>query len=151
MFWKTMSIPDDVILNYFELATEIWMEEIEKIKEELLVSNPRNIKIKLAKEIVKLYHSEELAENAHLEFEKMFQKWWKPDDIEIKKIDLSLSNPVDIIFELWLVSSKGDWRRMVQWWAVKINWEKIEKIDEKISLKSWIIFQVWKRKWAEIE
>lgn len=150
MFWKTMSIPDDVILNYFELATEIPMDDFEKIRKDLSEKNPRDTKISLAKEIVKLYHWEVEAEAAHKEFEEMFKKWWKPDDIEVKKIDFSISNPVDIIFELWLVPSKGEWRRMIQWWAVKVDWEKIESIEQEVSLKSWMTFQVWKRKWAEV-
>jgi len=152
MFWKTMSIPDDVILNYFELATEISMEEIQNIKKELESwINPRDIKIKLAKEIVKLYHSEEWANSAEQEFLNMFKKWWEPDDIEIKELDLTISKPVEIIFQLWLVSSKGDWRRMIEWWAMKVDWKKIESIDENISLKSWMTIQVWKRKWAKIK
>ena len=152
MFWKTMSIPDEVILNYFELATEISIEEISKIKKELESwVNPRDVKIRLAKEIVTLYHSTEAANAAEQEFLNLFQKSWVPDNIEEKKVDLTLTNPVEIILTLWFVGSKGEWKRSIEGWALKINWKKIKSTGAEISLKPWMVIQLWKRKWAKIK
>lgn len=152
MFGKTMSIPDDVILNYFELATEVSMDEIEQIKIELESwTNPRNIKVRLAKEIVTLFYWKSEAEISEGEFNKIFQWWWKPDDIEKKQIDMNLISVVEIISELGLVSSKWEAKRMIEQWGIKINDKKVWSIGETVKLESWMVFQAGKRKWAEIE
>lgn len=151
MFGKTMSIPDEVIINYFELATEVPMEEIKNIKLELTSgTNPRDIKIRLAKEIVTLYHSAEEADKAEQEFLNMFQKGGKPDAIEEIQIGKTEINVVDLIMETNLVTSKSDGRRMVEQGAVKINDEKIPSIDEIIQINDGILVQVGKRKFLKI-
>ena len=151
MFWKTMSIPDDVILNYFELATQVPLDEIVLIKKQLDSGvNPRDIKVRLAKEIISMYHSSEFADQAENEFNDIFKKWLRPSEIPIKKIKLTLTNPVEIIFTLWLVDSKSDWKRMIMQWWVKLDDKKITQINQDVKLEKWMIFQVWKRKWAEI-
>ena len=153
MFGKTMSIPDDVIINYFELATEVPMEEIAEIEKELQNgANPRDIKIRLAKEIVTLYHSKEEADNAEKEFLNMFQKGGKPDEIEEKiikpKDNLTI---VDLIAETGMVTSKSNGRRMVEQGAVKINDEKVLSIDKIIDIGNGILIQVGKRKFLKIK
>lgn len=151
MFGKTMSIPDECLINYFELATEVPMEEIKKIKQELKQGiNPRDIKIRLAKEIVKLYHSTEEADKAEQEFLNMFQKGGKPDEIEEISLGKSEINIVDLITETEMVSSKSDGRRMVEQGAVKVNDQKIESIEDVITINGNILVQVGKRKFLKI-
>ena len=151
MFGKTMSIPDEIIINYFELATEMPMEEIEEIKKELESgTNPRDIKIKLAKEIVKLYHTDADANQAENEFLNMFQKGGKPDEIEEVSIGKTEINIVDLIAETKMVSSKSDGRRMIQGGAVKVDDVKIESHENVIQIGNGILVQVGKRKFLKI-
>lgn len=149
-FGKIMSIPDACILNYYELTTNVPLEEIANIKERLeLWENPRNIKCNLAKEIIRFYHSAEEADNAEADFNDVFVNKVIPTDISEIKID-RLSDPVEIAFALKLVPSKSEWRRMIESWAMKIDWIKVESIKDHIRLSSWMVVQVWKRKWAKV-
>lgn len=76
MYEKAMTLPDELIIKYFELVTDIHPNEVDKIKNDLEKGNinPRDIKMKLAKEIVKLYHGEDSASRAEERFMKVFQK-----------------------------------------------------------------------------
>ena len=152
MFGKTMSITDDLILDYFELATDVTMEELKKIKKELSSGkNPRDLKVRLAKEIVTFYHSKKDADNAEQEFINMFQKKDLPDEIDTKKMSKKTWNIVDLLAETKLVGSKSEGRRMVEQGGVKIDQEKVESIDEEISLSSEKLVQVGKRKFLKVK
>ena len=85
MYSKVMQIPDDLIIKYFELATDIHPDEIDKIKEELEKGevNPRDIKMRLSREIVTLYHNDKEAILAEEYFKSLFQKNEIPEDIPI--------------------------------------------------------------------
>ncbi|MBI2054095.1 MAG: tyrosine--tRNA ligase, partial [Candidatus Staskawiczbacteria bacterium] len=85
MYGKVMSMKDESIDEYFELATRLSLQEIEKIKK--LSDNPRDIKAILAKEIVKMYHGEKKAELAEKEFDKIFRDKKLPSDIPVFKTD----------------------------------------------------------------
>ncbi len=152
MFGKTMSIPDDIILNYFELATEVSMDEIKKIKKELEGdTNPRDIKIRLAKEIVSLYHSKEEAEKCHKEFLEVFQKGGIPDDIpeiEIEENELKLW---DLINRTNLCPSSSESKRMIEQGSVKIDDVKKDDKDEVVRVESGMVIQIGKRKWIKIK
>ena len=82
-YGKTMSIPDELIINYFNYATKISPDEIRKISQQLEEGkiNPKVIKQKLAREIVALYHGEEEAQKAETEFNQIFAKKLIPDDM----------------------------------------------------------------------
>jgi len=151
MFGKTMSIPDKIILNYFELATEVPMEEIQEIEKELNNdTNPRDVKIRLGKEIVKLYHTDRAADQAEQEFLNVFQKGGKPDRIEEVSIGTNKINIVDLITTTKMVVSKSDGRRMLQQGAVKVDDVKIESHAETIQIGDGILVQVGKRKFLQI-
>ncbi len=151
MFGKTMSIPDEIILNYFELATEVSMEEIQTVKKELEAgTNPRDLKIRLAKEIVKLYHTQEDADKAEQEFLNMFQKGGKPDKIDEVSIAKEEITIVDLIAETKMVSSKSEGRRMIQQGAVKVDDVKVESHDQVIQIGNGVLLQVGKRKFLKI-
>jgi len=152
MFGKTMSITDDLILDYFELATDLTLKELSKIKKELEGgANPRDLKVRLAKEIVTFYHSKKDADKAEQEFINMFQKKDLPDEIEKKKLKKSEWNIVDLITELEMVPSKSEGRRMVQQGAVKVDQEKVESIETEIDISSEKLIQVGKRKFLKVK
>ena len=152
IFGKTMSIPDTLTVRYFELATDYSMEEIAKVKELLAKGeNPRNLKVQLAKELVKLYHDESQAEKAEQEFINMFQKKQLPDEIEEKKLSQKKWKILDLLVEVGLVSSKGEARRMIDQGAVKIDQGKAESIDLELDITGGKLLQVGKRKWLRVK
>ena len=152
MYGKVMSITDELIPNYFELATDLPLEEIAEIKKALKEgANPRDLKMQLARELVTFYHSKKDAEKAEQEFVNMFQKKELPDEIDTKKLKESKWNIVDLITETGLVSSKSDGRRMVEQGAVKIDGEKSTSIEEEIDISSEKLLQVGKRKFLKVK
>ncbi len=152
IFGKVMSIPDELILNYFELAARASAEECAACKKRLESGeNPRDLKMELGRKIVTLYRGEEAAQKAEEHFKTVFQKKEIPDDIEEVKLKEKDWNIVDLISELKLAASKSDARRLVEAGAVKVNGEKVEEIEEAIELsEEKTLLQVGKRKFVYI-
>jgi len=152
MFGKTMSIPDTLIVKFFELATDLSLEETEEIKKSLNEGeNPRNLKIRLAKELVTLYHSKKEADEAEQEFINMFTKKQLPDVIDEKKLKQTKWKLTDLLVETGLVASKGEARRMIEQGAVKIDQEKVEGIDLELDITGGKLLQVGKRKFLKVK
>lgn len=150
IYSKVMQIPDELIIKYYELATDIHPDEIDKIKAILQNNevNPRDIKMKLAKEIVKLYHGDEAALAAEAHFKSVFQNNEIPEDIPA--VDLKTNeNIIDIVVKSKLVSSKSEAKRLVLQGGIKINGEKVLDF-ENTSLKNEDIIQVGKRKFVKV-
>jgi len=151
MFGKTMSIPDDLILTYFELATNIELSEIAKIKEALKQGeNPRNLKIVLGKAIVELYHNKEAAEQAEKEFIEILTKKGLPENIEIKQFQNNSYKIIDLILESGLINTTSEIRRLIKQGGVKIEGVKIEDINKEIDIKEEKLLQIGKRKFLKI-
>lgn len=151
MFGKTMSIPDDLILQYFELATNVSLEEIKNIEKSLKEGeNPRNLKIRLAKEIVTIYHDKAASDQVEKEFIEIFSNKGLPDEIETKKLPSKTWNIVDLLAETGLTTSKGEARRLVQGGGVKIDGEKIATIDQEIDISKERLIQAGKRKFLKV-
>jgi len=144
MFGKVMSIPDTSIINYFELATEVPMEEIESIREAIdnHSMNPRDAKVRLAKEIVALYHGAAEAAKAEEYFVNTFSKGEIPEDIPTTLV--SIVNPqadgakkyetaVDLIVRMGFAKSKSDAWRKVEQGGVSIDGEKLAPEDIGIT------------------
>jgi tyrosyl-tRNA synthetase len=152
MYGKTMSTPDSLIIKFFELATDLPLEEVKKIEKALKEGkNPRDLKMQLARELVTFYHSKKDAEKAEQEFINMFQKKELPDEIDTKKLKKAKWNIVDLVAETGLVSSKSDGRRMVEQGGVKIDQEKVTDIKVEIDLSSEKLIQVGKRKFLKVK
>ena len=151
MFEKAMSIPDGLIIKYFELVTDIHPDIIERIRKDLEEDNvnPRDVKISLAKEIVELYHGKEEAKLAEDRFRKVFQKGEIPDDIKTVEVNSGDFNLADIVLGNKLVPSKKEFRRLVEQGGVKVNGERISNIDE-VSLASKFIIQIGKKKFIKV-
>ncbi len=147
MYGKVMSIPDALIMNYFELATEVSKEEITAIKKEMAAgANPRDIKMRLAREIVSLYHKQGEAIKAEENFIKVFQKKEKPDEIVGKS---SKSNSlVDFLVEIGFATSKTDARRTIEQGGVKVNDAVIR--DPMAEIKEDDVIQKGKRSFAKV-
>jgi tyrosyl-tRNA synthetase len=150
MFGKVMSWTDGMILPGFELCTNISLEEIEKIKQDILSGiNPRDIKVRLAKEIVTVYHGKKEADKAFEDFEKTFKEGGLPDKLdEVVVTSNELLSEVSI--KAGLVKSKGEFRRLVLEGAVS-NHETGEKIiDPNFKIISTSIFKIGKRRFLKV-
>ncbi len=146
MFGKVMSISDELIMNYFRLATRVSLEEIKNIEKELKNANPRDIKIRLASEIVSLYHGQTEALLAANEFEKVFSKKEKPSEIE--EIKIKSKDIVSVLVEAKLVASRSEAKRVLSQNGVKVD---DLTATESTEIKSGNIIQVGKRKFVRIK
>lgn len=151
MYEKAMNIPDELIIKYFELVTDIHPDIVDKIKIDLNENkvNPRDIKMDLAKEIVKLYHGEEKADEAENRFKEVFQKGQIPNDIKTVEVLKSDFDLIDELVKNELVSSKSEVRRLIAQGGIKVNNEKLVDINE-MDIKDTMIVQVGKKKFIKI-
>jgi tyrosyl-tRNA synthetase len=153
MFGKTMSIPDSAIYKYFLLATKV--QDVVEIKKTLDEGkeNPRNLKVRLAKEIIKQFYDPSAADAALERFEQMFVKKEVPDDIEELLLPVgSESIIVDLMVETKMVNSKGEARRLIQGGGVSLNGEKVT--HDKATLiptNEGVILKVGKRKFLKVK
>jgi len=147
MFGKVMSLGDELIMKYFEYATRLSMPEVKAIAKELdKGANPRDIKKRLAVEIVTLYHGAKQAKSAEAEWEKVFSNKEKPTDIpEIKVKSKAI---IDVLVETKLATSKGEARRLLAQNGVRVN---DETASEKTVIKSGNLIQVGKRRFIKIK
>ena len=147
MFGKTMAVPDNLIMKYFEYATRIASSEIEKFEQELKSgANPRDIKKRLATEIVTLYHGAKAASNAADEWAKVFSNKEKPSEIEEMKV--KSKNIIEALVETKLASSKSEAKRLLEQNGVKVD-DTIATEETEIS--SGNLIQVGKRKFIRIK
>jgi len=157
MYGKVMSIPDELMWKYFNLLTEVSSEEITKMKDDkqkLLIS-PRDIKARLAKEIVKMYHGEDVSKIAEEEFNKVFRNKELPSDIAVFEIENKQCSILDVLSDSKLASSKNEAKRLVEGGGVEvINGDKKERISDwrkEVTLEDGVIVKVGSRKFVKIK
>lgn len=149
MFGKVMALPDEVIIPCFKLCTEIILKDIEKIEKNKKV-NPKELKIKLAKEIVSIYYDKKTAQKAEKEFNKVFKEKKLPTKIPEIKIREKEINILDLLVKTKFAISKSEAKRLIKQGAFKIN-GKIEKDWLKdIKIKKGDILQAGKRRFAKV-
>lgn len=152
MYGKAMSIPDELMMRYFMLVTDMSIEEQEQLSQDLEsgAAHPRDVKMKLAHTIVRLYHGEEAANFGQDEFVRVFQKHAMPTDIPEYKVAIT-EEPVfvpQLLSDAGLTASNGEARRSIKAGAFKIDGEKCN--EEHIVLKDGMVLQVGKRKFIKI-
>ena len=153
MFGKIMSIDDEKMWRYFDLLSFRSIKEIEGLRKEVKAgANPRDIKFKLAEEIIVRFHDQQAADAAQADFIQRFQKGAMPEDIpeqEIHAGDRSIAVG-NLLKDAGLVSSTSEAMRMIKQGAVKMDGEKIT--DPKLLLSKGLsaVFQVGKRKFAKV-
>ncbi|MCG8486914.1 MAG: tyrosine--tRNA ligase [Chromatiales bacterium] len=153
MFGKVMSISDDLMWRYYELLSFRPMAEIEAWKAEVAGgANPRDIKVRLAEELVERFHSKEMAEKAHQAFIARFQKGQIPDEMpECELKAESGSYPIaNLLKDGGLVKSTSEAMRMIKQGAVRIDGERVEQASVTVEAGTTAVFQVGKRRFARI-
>lgn len=150
MYGKVMSIVDDVIFDYFELVTRVSMDEVAVMKKAVASGeNPMQFKKILAKEIVTFYHSLELATEATENWTKTFQQGEIPEDMPEATIGEE-KTLMDILVREGVVSSKGDFRRLIEEGAIT-NLETDEKVTDTAYMpESGARFRIGKKRFMKI-
>ena len=150
MFKKVMEVPDELIIKYFELATDEHPDQIEKIKERLYNGeNPRNIKLELAKIITALYHSKEELNEAIEFYNTAFSKKEIPDNIpELNFSGNTLKDILDDLLREKYIPSKKEFTRLLSQGGVQLNGDKINDIN--IVIKSNDVLKIGKKKFVKL-
>lgn len=150
MFGKTMSIPDSLIIRYFELLTRVSLKELQELQRAMESGelNPRDAKMRLAREIIGIYHSAEEARQAQDKFELVFSRRDIPDDVPEIRTQAGEAWLPKLMSDHQLVKSTSEGKRMLEQGAIKVNGEKY--VNENIVLEDGMIIQVGKRKFGKI-
>ena len=150
MFGKVMSIPDELMVNYFTLLTDIPEEKIAELTD-ASKTHPKTAKVTLGKIIVNQFYGEQAAQMASDEFENVFAKGQMPDEMPEVKISAEAILINKLLLTCELVSSGGDGKRMISQSAVSINGKKIIDPTMEIVPEDGMILQVGKRKFAKLK
>lgn len=152
IYGKSLSIPDELIYTYYELGTDISDEELMEIKSKLEdpSTNPRDIKRRLARKFVEMYHSREDAIRAEEEFDKIFINKGIPDDIPELVLDSGNMEIIDLIMIAKFAPSRGEARRLITQGGVSINGNKISDPKAVISIVDGNVLKVGKRKFVKL-
>ena len=154
IYGKTLSIPDNLIYTYYELATDAPEEELAEIKTKLNdgKTNPRDIKRALARKLVEMYHSSEAAKKAEEEFDRIFIKKNAPDEMpEFVMPELKEGRQlIDLVTGVNFATSRSEARRLIIQGGVSVNGEKITDFKKVIKSDGEIILKVGKLKFAKI-
>lgn len=153
MYGIIMSWPDAILAVAFELCTKLPMCDLDKIKQSLIDGsvNPRDLKMKLAREITRLVHGDKQTKEAEEYFVKTVQKKEIPDDIEVKKMKTGKYSVVDLLAETGLTSSKGEARRLIQQNAIKLDGEVVKNVNLEIEIDDKeVLLQRGKRQFLKI-
>jgi tyrosyl-tRNA synthetase len=157
IYGKTMSIPDGIMINYYELATDVPMTEVKQVAAGLAdgTLHPRDAKRRLAREIVALYHGRDKALAAEQHFDKVFKNKDLPDDIPVVEVpgaefDGGRVWAVKLLVRLGLSPSNGEARRLIEQGGVKIDGVAVQRADQDLTVSDGIVVQVGKRRFAKV-
>lgn len=153
MFGKTMSIRDEMIIDYFKLITNLEDFEIKEFERDLkLGENPKEIKERLAIEIVTRFHGKKAAEKARERFNLIFAKKLVPEEMPEVECKLGTCNDLpQLLVDLKFVKSRSEAKRLVAGGGVKVDNAEIEDIEAPICIHGGMIIQVGKRKFLRIK
>ncbi|NLM45273.1 MAG: tyrosine--tRNA ligase [Firmicutes bacterium] len=157
MYGKVMSMADELMLEYYRLATDYTMEEVAAVEQGLKDGSlhPRDAKMRLANRIVRIYHGQEAADRAEEEFKRVFQQGDLPEDIpEVEVGAIAEDGRVKLLQLLTfakLVPSNSEARRNIQQGGVRVNGEKIDDINAVIPAVPGTVVQVGKRRFIRLK
>ncbi len=151
-YGKIMSLPDDLIATYFELATNISAAELAAIKRELKskTTNPRDVKMRLAFAIAAMYHGEAAAKKAEENFVRVFRTKGTPDEMEsynLKKV----RGLADLLVDSGLAPSKSEAKRLIEQRGVRVDHHVVSDINFMVEPKRGTIIQVGKRRFLQLK
>jgi tyrosyl-tRNA synthetase len=158
IYGKSMSVPDELILKYFGLATDMAGEEVIRLEKGLRDGSvhPRDAKMSLSHTLVRMYHGREAADAAQQHFVTVFQQKALPEDIEDYivpegELEEGKMTLIKLLTLLGFAASNAEARRSIQQGAVKWNGEKCSDTHGKIVPQDGDVVQVGKRKFARLK
>ena len=154
MFGKIMSISDDLMFRYYEIITDIPLEEIAQLKADMEngTLHPMEIKKRLGSEVVAIYHNKEEGLKAREWFENVFSK--QNLDVELPEVELEYTETgvIDILVKhLNLLSSTSEARRLIQQGGLKINDEPVKDINHMVTPEAGMIIRAGKKKIVKVK
>ncbi|MFW5733159.1 MAG: tyrosine--tRNA ligase [Planctomycetota bacterium] len=149
MFGKVMSIPDELMENYFVLATEVPRERIDELTDPDR-THPRDAKATLAREIVTIYHDAAAAESAEEEFKRVFAQGQTPDEMPEIIVPSATMGIVQLVKHANFAKSNGEAKRLIKQNAVSLDDEKITDPNAELTLESGQVLRVGKRRFGKI-
>ncbi|HTL47698.1 MAG TPA: tyrosine--tRNA ligase [Verrucomicrobiae bacterium] len=153
MFGKLMSIPDNLMENYYRYAAGLTPDEFVQVRDGLKSGklHPREAKASLAERIVGLYHGAQAGAGARQQFDQVFKNKELPDEIENVDFPRESSDLVSLLKDAGLVASKSEARRLIEQGGVKLEREKVTDAGAVVNLKKPVLVQCGKRKFARIQ
>ncbi len=149
-FGRTMRIPDNLIIDYLTIYTDIPLEQIEAIRERV-VREPMEAKLFLARELVRRYHGIDVADQEERWFRDTFSARRLPTDIPEKAIEGSRHSAFDLVRGcLGPETSNNELRRLFVQDAIRLNGETIDRPEEMILVRDGDVMQVGKRFWLRL-
>jgi tyrosyl-tRNA synthetase len=151
MYGKIMSMSDDVLALYFEVLSDIPLEELGEMRQALTngSANPRDLKMRLAREVITQFHSAEDAQAAEEGFVRQFVRRELPADMPTH----TLSEPtaiIDLMLAAKLASSKSEARRLIDGGGVRVDGEKVTSYDTLLAPGAGAVIQVGRRKFVQV-
>lgn len=151
MYGKVMSLSDDVIETYFKQATNVSLQEISELMKQIEQGeNPKHIKMRLAREIVKIYHSEKDAELAEAQFNAVFSLKQAPTDAAIINAPIG-SLIADCLLDHGYIASKAEWKRLVIGGGVRLAEGDVPIDDQFAKITAPLFLKIGKKKFVRIE
>lgn len=158
MYGKVMSIPDELMMSYFELCTDLPMDEVRGIEEGLRTGrlHPRDAKRRLAREIVTVWHSPQAAQAAEEEFDRVFTRDELPSEIpevQVRPDQLEPDSRLGIVPLLrltGLVSSNSEARRLIAQGGVSIDGRRVTDAELQVQVRTGLVVRVGKRRFARV-
>jgi tyrosyl-tRNA synthetase len=151
MFGKVMSLPDDLIIKYFELTTDAFPHKIDEYRVALQKgANPRDIKLDLAQTIVRIYHGSDAARDASREFEKVFTNKETPRDLPEYKCPAGSVNVVDLLIQSGLMASRSEAKRKLREGAIDIDGEAVKDVEFTVKLTKPIVIKAGKHRFLKV-
>lgn len=158
MYGKLMSLPDTLMMKYFELLTDVDLPTLRQWLQawETGQLHPRELKSRLAQALVSRYHGEPAAKEAGEQFDRIFKNNELPDEIPEKTLaEQALKDGkmwiIPLLHAAGLTASKSEAQRMIQQGAVQVNQRRVTNPSENIQITDGLILQVGKRKFAKIK
>ncbi|HIC93117.1 MAG TPA: tyrosine--tRNA ligase [Anaerolineae bacterium] len=151
MYGKVMSIPDEAMSNYFNLVTRWTPDQIAEIERALASGelHPRDAKMKLAWEIVSIFHGDEAATRAEEHFKRVFQRRELPREMPTYRLSAP-RNIVELLVETGLAKSKSEGRRLIQQGGVRLDGEPVTSIELVVQPKDGLVLQVGRRRFVRL-
>jgi tyrosyl-tRNA synthetase len=152
MYGKLMSMSDDVLPLYYEVLTDVPLSELDEIRQSLAAgsANPRDLKMRLAREIISQFHSAEEAQQAEEAFVRQFVRRELPEDMPTHTL-AEPASVIDVMVATKLASSKSEARRLIDGGGVRVDGEKVEGYSTLLAPGSPVVLQVGRRKFVQVK